>query len=117
MLYYVVLHFIVKRKVLLRGVGTLRYLLILSEQLRLSSAHSVQWQPCGLTIHDKKWFLGARAGGQGVRARVTARARARAKSHVGTETHDDSTDTEQEHLVILSNNDDDMCGSICCETG
>ena len=40
-----------KGDVLLRGVGTLRYL--------VSPNASVQWQPAGLTIHTKKWFLGA----------------------------------------------------------
>ena len=37
---------------LLRGVGTLRYL--------FPPHASVQWQPDGLTIHTKEWFLGAR---------------------------------------------------------
>ena len=36
----------------LRGVGTLRYL--------FPPNASVRWQPDGLTIHTKKWFLGAR---------------------------------------------------------
>ena len=36
---------------LLRGVGTLRYY--------FPPNASVQWQPDGLTIHTKKWFLGA----------------------------------------------------------
>ena len=40
-----------KGEVLLRGVGTLRYF--------VSANASVQWQPNGLTIHAKKWFLGA----------------------------------------------------------
>ena len=39
---------------LLRGVGALQDLLTLSE----NSACQV-WQPDGLTIHAKKWFLGA----------------------------------------------------------
>ena len=41
-----------KGEVLLRGVGTLRYV--------FPPNASVQWQPDGLTIHTKKWFLGAR---------------------------------------------------------
>ena len=40
-----------KGEVFLRGVGTLRYLFLPDA--------SVQWQPDGLTIHTKKWFLGA----------------------------------------------------------
>ena len=40
-----------KGEVLLRGVGTLRDL--------FPPNASVQWQPDGLTIHTKKWFLGA----------------------------------------------------------
>ena len=40
-------------EVLLRGVGTLRYVVSIEYA-------SVQWQPVGLTIHTKKWFLGAR---------------------------------------------------------
>ena len=39
-------------EVLLRGVGALRYL--------FPPSASVYWQPDGLTIHAKKWFLGAR---------------------------------------------------------
>ena len=46
-----------KGKVLLRGVGTLRYVLILSDNLFVKYP-CVQWQPDGLTIHTKKWFLG-----------------------------------------------------------
>ena len=38
-------------EVLLRGVGTLRY--------DFPPKASVQWQPGDLTIHTKKWFLGA----------------------------------------------------------
>ena len=38
-------------EVLLRRVGTLRYF--------LPPSASVQWQPDGLIIHTKKWFLGA----------------------------------------------------------
>ena len=41
-----------KGEVLLRGVGTLRYYFP-------PNASSVQLQPCDLTIHTKKWFLGA----------------------------------------------------------
>ena len=41
-----------KVEVLLRGVGTLRYL--------FPPNASVQWQPDGLTVHTEKWFLGAR---------------------------------------------------------
>ena len=41
----------VKGEVLLRGVGTLRYL--------FPPNASVQWQPDGLIIHANKWFLGA----------------------------------------------------------
>ena len=44
---------------LLRGVGTLRYLLILSESYMLVKCPSVQWQPDGLTIHTTEWFPGA----------------------------------------------------------
>ena len=40
-----------KGEVLLRGVGTLRYVFLPNA--------SVQWQPDGLTIHTKKWLLGA----------------------------------------------------------
>ena len=40
-----------KGEVLLRGVGTLRHL--------FPPSASVQWQPDGLTIHAKKWLLGA----------------------------------------------------------
>ena len=40
-----------KGGVLLRGVGTLRYL--------FPPNASVQWQPDGLTIRTQKWFLGA----------------------------------------------------------
>ena len=40
-----------KGKLLLRGVGTLRYL--------FPPNASVQWQPDVLTIHTNKWFLGA----------------------------------------------------------
>ena len=47
-----------KGEVLLRGVGTLRYFSILGETL-LVKCPSVQWQPDGLRIHAKKWFLGA----------------------------------------------------------
>ena len=47
-----------KGEVLLRGVGTLRYLLILSENSACQRP-AVQWQPEGLTIHAQKWFLGA----------------------------------------------------------
>ena len=43
---------------LLSGVGTLRYALILSETL-LVKCPSVQWKPDGLTIHTRKWLLGA----------------------------------------------------------
>ena len=38
-------------EVLLREVGTLRY--------SFPPEASVQWQPGDLTIHTKKWFLGA----------------------------------------------------------
>ena len=41
-----------------KEVGTLRYLLILSETLPVMCP-SVQWQADGLTIHTEKWFLGA----------------------------------------------------------
>ena len=41
-----------KGEMLLRGVGTLRYC--------FPPNVSVQWQPDVLTIHTKKWFLGAR---------------------------------------------------------
>ena len=41
-----------KGKVLLRGVGTLRY--------SFPPNASVQWQPDGLTIHARRWFLGGR---------------------------------------------------------
>ena len=47
-----------KGGVLLRGVGTLRYVLILSETL-LVKCPSAQWQFDRLTIHTNKWFLGA----------------------------------------------------------
>ena len=40
-----------KGEVLLRGVGTLQHI--------FPQSASVQWQPNGLTIHAKKWFLGA----------------------------------------------------------
>ena len=40
-----------KGEVLLRGVGALRY--------SFPPNASVQWQPGDLTIHTKKWFLGA----------------------------------------------------------
>ena len=40
-----------KGKLLLRGVGTLRYL--------CSPNAPVRWQPDSLTIHAKKWFPGA----------------------------------------------------------
>ena len=40
-----------KGEVLLRGVGTLRYV--------FPPNASVQWQPDGLTTHTKKWLLGA----------------------------------------------------------
>ena len=43
-------HLSEKEEVLLRGVGTLR---------RVSPHASGQWQPDGLTIYTKKWFLGA----------------------------------------------------------
>ena len=48
-----------KGEVLLRGVGTLRYLLILGENSACQVPICVQWQPDGLAIHTKKWFLGA----------------------------------------------------------
>ena len=41
-----------KGEVLLRGVGTLRYI--------FPPNASVQWQPDGLAIRAQKWFLGAR---------------------------------------------------------
>ena len=44
-----------KGEVLLRGFGTLLYFSL--------PIASVQWQPDGLTIHTKKWFLGARSLG------------------------------------------------------
>ena len=40
-----------KGEMLLRGVGTLQY--------PFPPNASVQWQPDGLTIHTKEWFLGA----------------------------------------------------------
>ena len=40
-----------KGEVLLRGVGTLR--------CSFPPNAAVQWQPDGLTVHTKKWFLGA----------------------------------------------------------
>ena len=40
-----------KGEVLLRGVGTLRYV--------FPPNASLQWQPGGLTILTKQWFLGA----------------------------------------------------------
>ena len=40
-----------KGEMLLRGVGALRCL--------LPPSASVQWQPDGLTMHTRKWFLGA----------------------------------------------------------
>ena len=46
-----------KGEVLLRGVGTLRYVLTRSENYDCQVP--VQWQPDGLTIHTKKLFLGA----------------------------------------------------------
>ena len=49
-----------KGEVLLRGVGTLRYSFYKSSvKTLLVKCPSVQWQPDGLTIHTKKWFLGA----------------------------------------------------------
>ena len=48
-----------KGEVLLRGVGTLRYSLTLSETTLLVKCPSVQWQPDGLTIRTEKWLLGA----------------------------------------------------------
>ena len=45
-----------------KGVGTLRYLLILSENY-VVKCPSVQWQPDGLTIRTNKWFLGAGSPG------------------------------------------------------
>ena len=47
-----------KGEVLLRGVGTLRYVLSSGKTL-LVRCPSVQWQPDGLTIRTEKWFLGA----------------------------------------------------------
>ena len=44
--------------VLLRRFGTLRYFRSLVKAL-LVKCPSVQWQPDGLTIHTKRWFLEA----------------------------------------------------------
>ena len=48
-----------KGEVLLRGVGTLRYVCWSSRKTLLVKCPSVQWQPDGLTTHSKKLFLGA----------------------------------------------------------
>ena len=50
---YIYIHIVMSEKgeVLLRGVGTLRYI--------FPPDASVQWQPDGLKIPTKKWFLAA----------------------------------------------------------
>ena len=48
-----------KGEVLLRGVGALRYVWILGESSACQVPISVRRQPDGLTVHTKKWFLGA----------------------------------------------------------
>ena len=49
--YIYIYIYIIKGEVLRRGVSTLRYV--------CPTNASVQWQPGGLTVRAKKWFLGA----------------------------------------------------------
>ena len=53
------LHASEKGEVLLTGVGTLRHFFKSSVKTLLVKCPSVQWQPGGLIIHTKQWFLRA----------------------------------------------------------